>query len=360
MAERPWHANIHEIDIDDISEYDKPFREDVTAESIEALAENILQFGLVTPIVVYEDTYVSNRYIIVDGYRRYRAYAVLARREGRDWYYIPANIINLGSQVQGLLANLTRLDYNPVQYGEALETLRKEAGLRQNKIAALVGKSPSLIAEYLSLLKLPEPVRNHARKDGHAPFNFLKTLAAAKLSDAEKIELYEKKYGKCAAAAPVRKKASRKKQRLERLPEKLGATARLLSEFDPALLAEAANKDEILAALQNLISNAQALMQTIAGEDGDAASAAAGKAIANQSERGEPEAAGSKTAESDPGPEDRLGTEPRPPDFRSEKFDASNFLTSRPGPAARNSPEKRPIHYGRFSGSTSNSPKRKL
>jgi ParB family chromosome partitioning protein len=71
-----------------------------------------------------------------------------------------------------LVENLQREDLNPLDTAEAYNTLVKKFSYTHEDLARRIGKDRSNITNYLRLLKLPEPIKEHLRLDritmGHA------------------------------------------------------------------------------------------------------------------------------------------------------------------------------------------------
>jgi ParB family chromosome partitioning protein len=123
-------------------------------EAITTLAESIREHGMIQPILVRPLS--TGGYQIVAGERRWRA----ARMLGLD--EVPVNIKELSDEETmqiALVENLQRENLNPIEealgYNELIETY----GMTQEKVAKIVGKSRSAIANSVRLLSLPERIQ---------------------------------------------------------------------------------------------------------------------------------------------------------------------------------------------------------
>jgi ParB family chromosome partitioning protein len=123
-------------------------------EAITTLAESIREHGMIQPILVRPLS--TGGYQIVAGERRWRA----ARMLGLD--DVPVNIKELSDEETmqiALVENLQRENLNPIEealgYNELIETY----GMTQEKVAKIVGKSRSAIANSVRLLSLPERIQ---------------------------------------------------------------------------------------------------------------------------------------------------------------------------------------------------------
>ncbi len=135
--------------------------------AISELSDSIKKHGLMQPIVVRE--LKTGSYEIIAGERRFRA----ARAAGLS--QVPV-IIKTASDAQALelalIENIQRADLNPLEEAAGYQRLMDEFGYTQEKLAPVVGKSRSHIANLLRLLKLPESIKNRidsgALTMGHA------------------------------------------------------------------------------------------------------------------------------------------------------------------------------------------------
>jgi ParB family chromosome partitioning protein len=146
-----------DVDIDLLEPNDFQPRGPMDDARLEDLARSIRTNGVIQPIVVRRVD--AGRYQIIAGERRWRA----AQRAGL--HKVPVVIKDLGAGEQkqrlemALIENIQREDLNPIEEALAYQRLAHEFGLRQEDIAAQVGKDRSSVANSLRLLKLPEEVR---------------------------------------------------------------------------------------------------------------------------------------------------------------------------------------------------------
>ncbi len=127
----------------------KSFGEDELAE----LAESIRQKGLVQPIIVRPDP--NGGYEIVAGERRWRA-AQLA-----GLHAVPVIVRELGDQEVlelAIIENVQRADLNPLEEAAGYNELIERFSYTQERMAEVIGKSRSHVANTLRLLKLPPAV----------------------------------------------------------------------------------------------------------------------------------------------------------------------------------------------------------
>ena len=124
-------------------------------QSLYDLADSILQYGVIEPIIV---TYMPNGfYKIVAGERRWRASRIAQLRE------IPAivkdDISELDAFKISFSENLQRQSLTPIEEAMGFVRLKEEFNLTQDEISKATGRSRSSIANIIRLLKLPDSVK---------------------------------------------------------------------------------------------------------------------------------------------------------------------------------------------------------
>ena len=123
--------------------------------SIEELARSVREHGIVQPLVVTRTG--TDRYKLIAGERRYRA----AQKAGLTSVpVVVKEMMTEGDALQiALIENIQREDLNPIEEAQAYHQLHEEFGLTQEEIARRVGKERSTVANFLRLIKLPDPVK---------------------------------------------------------------------------------------------------------------------------------------------------------------------------------------------------------
>ena len=122
-------------------------------EAITALAESIREHGILQPILVRP--LPGGSYQIVAGERRWRAARMLGLSE------VPVNIkeiSDLETMQIAIIENLQRENLNPVEEARGYDELIGKYGMTQDRVAKMVGKSRSAIANTVRLLALPDRV----------------------------------------------------------------------------------------------------------------------------------------------------------------------------------------------------------
>lgn len=189
-----------EIAIDQIIPNRFQPRKEFNPDALFELAQSIRENGLIQPIVVRP---IEEGYEIIAGERRFRA-MVLA-----GFASIPSHVLNANENKiaqMALIENIQREDLTSIEEADAYVQLIKLKGWTQEKLAQVMGKSQSSIANKIRLLQLSaeiqQAIRNrkiserHARAllqiDETAQKVVLQEILTRKLNVAETEKLVEK------------------------------------------------------------------------------------------------------------------------------------------------------------------------
>ena len=147
-------------------------------DALEELSNSIKEVGIIQPLVLQKrDKYFE----IIAGERRWRA-AKLAGLER-----IPAIIRDTDEQTNkeiALIENIQREDLNPIEKAIGIKQLMDSYGLTQQKVADILGKSRSGIANTVRILNLDERVINLAL-EGKLTEGHCKALLAIEDKDVQ-------------------------------------------------------------------------------------------------------------------------------------------------------------------------------
>ena len=143
-------------------------RKDFDDSKMKELISSVREKGILQPIAVRE--LKNGDYEIIAGERRYRA----AKSAGLK--SIPSYILSVSNESEimeyALIENIQRVDLDPIEESEAFALLKSKYNLSQKEISKRVGKSRSLIANSLRLLKLPSSIKKDIKSRkltmGHA------------------------------------------------------------------------------------------------------------------------------------------------------------------------------------------------
>ena len=207
------NESVKTLKIVDIEPNREQARKVFDEEALEELAESIKNYGVIQPIIV---TKKENFYEIIAGERRWRASKKAGLTE------IPAIVRDDDEKRNkeiSLIENIQREDLNPIEKARGIKLLMDEYDLTQQKVADILGKSRSSIANSVRLLNMDDRVIELALQgkltEGHCK-------ALMSIEDREKqynMAVYMIENGDSVREAEkkmkVRKKAKKKDERYE-------------------------------------------------------------------------------------------------------------------------------------------------
>jgi len=157
---------VQEIDISLIDNNINQPRKTFDPVQLQELADSITANGVFQPILVNK---VGTRFMIIAGERRWRASKIAGL------VTVPALVKNYSARQIAEIAiveNLQRENLNEIELALGVKKLMDEFMLTQEKVAKVLGKSRSAIANTLRLLNLPKEVQQFIESNqlsvGHA------------------------------------------------------------------------------------------------------------------------------------------------------------------------------------------------
>ncbi|MCK5759325.1 MAG: ParB/RepB/Spo0J family partition protein [Clostridiales bacterium] len=202
--------NTTSIDVDSISRDPTQPRKNFNKEELDALAQSIVQNGIIQPIIVRQ---TNLGHVIVAGERRFRAAKLAGLTEIP---IIVKDLTDLQVLEISLVENIQREDLNAIEEANAYRRLADEFGLTQEKIAESIGKSRVAITNKLRLLGLSKYIQNMIIEgkfsEGHG-----RALLSIENTDKRK-EIADEIVTKGLNVREV-EKLSKKKQKTPKVPE---------------------------------------------------------------------------------------------------------------------------------------------
>ena len=127
-------------------------------QTILELAKSIKEQGVLSPIIVRPK---GEKYEIIAGERRYKAAGEAGLKE------IPAlirKVSNGEARIISLIENIQREDLNDIDRASALKDLKKSLSLTWVELGKKIGLSRNRVLELVSLLDLPDEVKEDIRQ----------------------------------------------------------------------------------------------------------------------------------------------------------------------------------------------------
>jgi len=128
-----------------------------TFDDLEALASDIQAAGQLQPVVVKQID--AHRYRLVAGERRYRAITQILKQDTIRATIRKVDESEMDTRFVQLSENTQRDDYLPLELAEELANIKYGSGLTNEQIGSRIGKSKGFVSKYISLLNVPEDVK---------------------------------------------------------------------------------------------------------------------------------------------------------------------------------------------------------
>jgi ParB family chromosome partitioning protein len=214
------------IKISNIAPNEDQPRKTISQDSLNELANSIIENGVLQPILLQK--IAENDYRIIAGERRWRAAQIAGLDE------IPAIVKKYNDSQEfeiALIENIQRQDLNSIEEASGYLRLIEEFGYTQEQIAKALGKSRSHIANTLRLNTLPQPVQEQIAK-GLLSMGHAKVLVGIDTAEEIALQIIEKDLNVRQTEDYV--KSFHKKQN----PQKVAKTStkQHVSNTDPELL----------------------------------------------------------------------------------------------------------------------------
>jgi ParB family chromosome partitioning protein len=146
------------IDVNQVMADPSQPRESFSDESIERLAKSIREKGQLSPIRVRWSE-EHGKWMIVAGERRWRA-SIRAGLPTIECYFHEVELAPSEILEQQLIENCLREDLRPTEEAKAFQRLMNLNGWNQKKLATALRVSETRVTRVLSLLKLPQEIRD--------------------------------------------------------------------------------------------------------------------------------------------------------------------------------------------------------
>lgn len=155
VQEKPLKGEmIENISVDQLNPGQYQPRKRFDEESLQELADSIIEQGLMQPIIVRK---AENNFEIIAGERRWRA-AKLAKVDT-----IPVIVRDINDRTASIIAlieNMQRVDLSAIEEAEGIKKMIDEFGMTHEEASDAVGKSRSAVSNLLRLLQLSDFVKD--------------------------------------------------------------------------------------------------------------------------------------------------------------------------------------------------------
>jgi ParB family chromosome partitioning protein len=166
FVENSKNENVVNLALDSIKTNKYQPRVQFNEEKLNELVNSIKEKGVIQPVLVRK---VADGYELIAGERRLRA---AKRLKMEKIQAIVKDVSDIDMLEMALIENIQREELNPIEEANAFERFMTEFHFTQEKIAEVLGKDRSTIANTLRLLSLPKKIQELVSGDsitaGHA------------------------------------------------------------------------------------------------------------------------------------------------------------------------------------------------
>ena len=161
-------------------ESNSPIRKEYSEKEIDELFYSIAEIGLIHPIMVKR---VGEKYEVISGERRYRAFLLLNKSFSNGYDKIPCQVVEKEHhpKILSLCENIQRVSLTPFEEAEAIYSLIGSTGMGYKELGYLIGKSEDYVEKRMRYLRLLKELKS--RIDAFFPDEiFLKRLNRVEMS----------------------------------------------------------------------------------------------------------------------------------------------------------------------------------
>lgn len=217
------------------------------------LRDSIESKGVLEPLLVR--TVPGGRYRIIAGERRFRAAMEAGLAE------VPCILLDVSDAEVleiALIENLHRKDLHPFEEAEGFAGLAERHGYTQQQIAEAIGKSRVSVTETMTLLEIPEELRDECRRADIGAKSVLLEVARMKDEEAMREAIERISAGSTRDDLRARKKddtgPSRRPKRFSFVYKPKGGPYKLALSFAKSRV----EKSEVIQTLRDLIKQLEA------------------------------------------------------------------------------------------------------
>ncbi|UFS72107.1 ParB/RepB/Spo0J family partition protein [Geomonas sp. RF6] len=177
-------GKLYELSLSELRVDKNQPRKYIDEEALQELKTSIEKHGVLQPVLVRRAA--EGGFVLVSGERRFQA----ALKAGLTT--IPAIITDGDPAEVAIVENLLREDLTAVEEAEAIAKLKEAHNYRLSDLSRALGKAESTISEILSLVKLPEEIRDDCRSNPKASRKIL--LEISKQATHSKMKALYKRF----------------------------------------------------------------------------------------------------------------------------------------------------------------------
>ena len=246
-------GELYEIKVKDLQTDPNQPRKFFDEEPLDHLVASVQDHGLLQPVLFRVDQ--DGNLFIVAGERRLQAVRK-ARLES-----IPAILTEGNPDEIALMENILREDLTTIEFAEALDRIMKEHDYTQEQLTGIIGKAKSTVSEILSLINLPDHIRDECRKDPKVSRKTLIKIAKNKKPESM-LKAYAKHKEKVATPPKPRGPKGGRKSLQEKFTSRYEEFTTFVTEMDFGPL-DTSGRNDLISRIEDLKKTADILIAQI-------------------------------------------------------------------------------------------------
>jgi len=249
-------GSLYQIDVESLQADPKQPRKYFDLDAQQDLVNSFQKQGVLQPILFRVDQ--DGKLFIVAGERRLQA-AKEAKLET-----IPAILVEGNYSEIALVENLLREDLTAIELAEALEHIQTEHGYTQEQLTEIIGKAKSTVSDILTLMKLPQAIRDECRNSQKISRQVLINIAKKKREKGmlTAFEKYKASEAKKEAKETSTRKLKGKKTFKTKLTVKFDKMKTFMTGIDLRKLDDS-NRKDLLSLVEELKKAADDFLKQI-------------------------------------------------------------------------------------------------
>lgn len=222
-------------------------------EPLNDLAASVKDHGLLQPVLFRQHD--DGKLFIVAGERRLKA----AIKSGLQT--ISAILVEGKHTEIALVENILRQDLTAIELAEALNKVKRDHGYSDKQLTTIIGKAKSTVSEILSLIQLPQEIRDECREDPKISRQVLIDIAKKKTAKGMKTAF--EKYKAQKEAKQKSEKQIRQSKTLSGKVKSMNSDLNHILNHQSFEALDTAERNDLVTSLEELKKMADSLIERI-------------------------------------------------------------------------------------------------
>ena len=185
---------IVQLKLDQVLDNPHQARKNFDAAAIRNLSISLTERGQLTPIIVRPHETDGEKYYLVAGERRLRAFRLLDKEKPDAGFGKILAIVTTRDDPESLslLENVTRQNLSVIELADGLESLVRNRGYTLEVVAAILGMTATDVGEHIGLLRLPDEILAVVRTSVPDRFSRSALVELSRTEDGVREELWKR------------------------------------------------------------------------------------------------------------------------------------------------------------------------